>query len=197
MAHAAAQETGAEIAARGTRAGAPACISCHGAQGEGNAAAGIPRLAGLGASYFQAQLAAFASGQRNNLIMTPIAKMLSLSEMQALATYFAHLPGPSPSKSTRAATGSGAMLALDGHWASGVPPCVSCHGPNGIGVGANFPPLAGQPVSYLAAQLEAWRKGERPPGPLGLMKAIAKRLTESEITAVSRWFAALGEAKGE
>lgn len=53
---------GAEIATHGTPGGVPACMSCHGAHGGGDAAAGIPRLAGLSAPYMTAQLFAFASG---------------------------------------------------------------------------------------------------------------------------------------
>jgi cytochrome c553 len=192
-----AENAGATIAADGTPGGAPACLSCHGTHGEGNAAAGYPRLAGLSAPYIQAQLAAFASGQRENPIMTPVAKMLSADEARVIATYYAHLPGPSLPKVTPAATSAGAILALDGRWTDGIPACVVCHGPGGIGVGATFPPLAGQPASYLKAQLEAWQQGTRPPGPLGLMGAVAKRLTPADIEAVSNWFATLAGGTGK
>ena len=56
-----ADSTGAAIAVRGT-ASAPACIACHGARGEGSAANGFPRLAGLPAPYISAQLIAYAMG---------------------------------------------------------------------------------------------------------------------------------------
>ena len=36
---------GMTIATKGTAKGIPACINCHGPNGEGNAAAGFPRLA--------------------------------------------------------------------------------------------------------------------------------------------------------
>ena len=43
---------GADIALHGNaRGGAPACMTCHGAEGEGTAARGFPRLAGLDAGY--------------------------------------------------------------------------------------------------------------------------------------------------
>jgi cytochrome c553 len=53
---------------------AASCIACHGAQGEGQAAPGYPRLAGLPADYLQRQLQAYAGGMRANPIMTPLAR---------------------------------------------------------------------------------------------------------------------------
>jgi cytochrome c553 len=57
-------------------------------------------------------------------------------------------------------------------------------------VGANFPPLAGQPAAYIAAQLRAWQQGTRRNDPLQLMQHVAKQLTPQEIQAVAGWFAA-------
>ena len=54
--------------------------------------------------------------------------------------------------------------------------------------------LAGQPAAYIAGQLRAWRQGQRPPGPLGLMPAVATRLTDAEIDAVSAYYAGLPKA---
>ncbi|OYV33046.1 MAG: cytochrome C [Rhodospirillales bacterium 20-64-7] len=188
-----ADEAGATIATKGTPAGVPACVSCHGAQGQGNAIAGFPRLAGLPAPYLRAQLAAFASGQRANPVMMPFAKLLTPADIQAVTAYFAQLPAPALPKTIPAQTGPGAALALGGRWSEGVPACVSCHGPEGRGVGITFPPLAGQSAGYLKAQLEAWQHGTRPPGPLGLMKAVAGRLSAADIAAVTQWFGALTE----
>lgn len=185
-----AQVSGAAIAAHGTAEGVPPCATCHGAHGEGNAENGFPRLAGLPTPYLRAQLSAFANGQRQNPVMAPIAKMLKPDEAQAVSVYFAGLPPPATQKSTSPVAGPGALLAQDGRWAAGIPPCVACHGPHGIGVGAPFPPLAGQPARYTEAQLKAWREGTRPPGPLGLMQRVARRLTPSDVAAVARWFAA-------
>jgi len=192
-----AEDTGAAIAANGAPAGVPACASCHGAQGEGNAAAGFPRLAGLSAPYIQAQLTAFASGRRDNPVMMPVAKMLNADQAGAVAAYYAHLPGPALPKAIPAATSPGAILALDGRWSDGIPACVACHGPDGIGVGTAFPPLAGQPAGYLKAQLEAWQQDKRPPGPLGLMGAVAKRLTPADVADVTHWFATLTGGAGK
>ena len=185
-----AQGAGAAIAVHGTAGGSLPCIACHGAHGEGNPANGFPRLAGLPASYLRAQMSAFADGQRENPVMAPIARSLNADETQAVSLYFAELPAPVIPNSAPVAVGPGALLALDGRWSDKLPPCVACHGPSGIGVGTSFPPLAGQPAPYLEAQLEAWQQGKRQPGPLGLMQAVARRLSPSDIVAVSQWFAA-------
>ena len=83
---------GKTIATQGTTTGVAACIGCHGAQGEGNAAAGFPRLAGTNAAYLSAQLAAFADGSRQNPVMQPLAKLLSPHDRDAVSAYFASLP---------------------------------------------------------------------------------------------------------
>lgn len=187
---AAAEDVGAAIASKGTPGRAPACAGCHGERGEGNAAAGFPRLAGLSVPYLRAQIAAFAGGQRDNPVMKPIAQMLGMEEAQSVSAYFAALPSPAPPV-PKAAAEPGTRLATEGRWTHAIPACFSCHGPGGIGVGDAFPPLAGQPASYIAGQLRAWQAGSRPPGPLGLMGAVARRLTGADIAAVADWLTTL------
>lgn len=193
---------GAAIAKTGLGA-APACQTCHGAAGEGVAQAGFPRLAGLGATYLQRQLAAFADGTRVNDVMMPIAKALSLADGAEVSAYYAALPAPaapagapptaSPQATAAAPTPAsvGATLAIRGRWADKLPACEQCHGPGGRGVGPDFPALVGQSATYLANQLTAWKTGARPPGPMGLMADVAKKLSEAEVRAVADHYASL------
>lgn len=199
---------GAAIAKMGVGA-ALACQTCHGPAGEGVAQAGFPRLAGLGAPYLQRQLAAFADGSRANAVMMPIAKALSDADRAAVTTYYASLPAPvapaSPNAAlpTAAASGPGAAgaatdaallgatLATRGRWADTLPACEQCHGPGGRGVGPDFPALVGQSATYLSNQLTAWKTGARPPGPMGLMAVVAKKLTEADVLAITEHYAAL------
>lgn len=188
---AAAPMTAATIAHDGNGRGATACSACHGADGEGQAAAGFPRLAGLSAAHLLHQLDSFADGTRTSAVMTPIAKALSASERKALADYYAGLPvTPVAQPASAASSGLGADLALHGRWREQVPSCVACHGPRGEGVGTDFPPLAGQPESYIASQLQAFKSGARHNDPLGLMRHVASTLSAQDIKAVSAWFAA-------
>lgn len=181
----------ASIAQKGAP-GVPPCMSCHGADGSGQAAAGFPRLAGLNAAYLQRQLDDFANGSRDNPVMKPTATALSEDERKALAAYYSGLPIPAapPAPSTSAASNElGKQLATRGRWAEQVPACVQCHGPHGVGVGEYFPPLAGQPATYIANQLQAWKQGTRRNDPLDLMKHVASALDDKDIQAVSAWFA--------
>lgn len=193
---------GRQISIQGAN-GAPACMICHGAQGEGNPAAGFPQLAGQGAVYLTEQLEAIANDTRASPTMTAIAKSLDPTQRQAVAQYYASLPSPLNIDQLAAtalppanAEDTGAWLATRGAWDKNVPACNQCHGPGGIGVGANFPSLAGLPVTYISSQLRAWRQHQRPPGPLGLMASVAARLTDAEIDAVSAYYANLPETAG-
>lgn len=168
-----------------------ACASCHGKDGGGQAS--FPRLAGMNSVYLLKQLQDFSSGRRANPIMQPIAKALSRDDRIAMANYYAALPVPAavvrPTAPVTGADDAGARLATRGKWSVGVPACVQCHGPGGVGVGDNFPPLAGQPAAYIAAQLNAWKDGMRKNDPLELMRHLSGRLSADEIEAVSQWFA--------
>lgn len=188
MAQAAAPDNAAQIATQGNGRGAPACASCHGRQGEGSSA--FPRLAGSGQAYLQAQLDAFASGARKNATMQPIAQQLSTVERSAMAAYYSRLAPPQIALPTAALTPAnvGAWLAHRGRWSDNLPACGQCHGRGGSGVGQQFPPLAGLPPAYITQQLEAWRSGARPPGPLGLMATIASKLSPADSQAVADYY---------
>ena len=66
--------------------------------------------------------------------------------------------------------------------------CVACHGKDGIGVAPTFPNLAGQWESYLQLQLEGYRDGTRVNQ---IMNQQAAKLTDSEIRALSTYYAEL------
>jgi cytochrome c553 len=184
----------AQLAAQGNGKGAPPCLGCHGIDGGGQAAAGFPRLAGLDASYLRRQLDSFADGTRDNAVMKPVATALTTDERQALAEYYSQLPLPAalatPATPPPAPDSRGAVLAARGRWSRQVPACEQCHGPGGVGVGAAFPPLAGQSAAYIAAQLKAWQQGRRHNDPLALMQHISTALDDQDITEVAAWFAA-------
>lgn len=190
-------DQGRVIAVSGN-SGIPACASCHGAQGEGMAAAGFPYLAGQGAVYLSLQLKDFAQGTRTNPIMAPIAKGLKTDQIEAVAAYYSQMTAPfdaaalgSQIDSMPEKGATGAWLANRGDWAQNIPACIQCHGPGGIGVGESFPAIAGLPAPYIRAQFAAWRDKTRPPGPLALMGDIAQRMNDTQISAVADYFAAL------
>ncbi|MDZ4251875.1 MAG: cytochrome c [Sulfuritalea sp.] len=66
--------------------------------------------------------------------------------------------------------------------------CSVCHGLVGIAAAPNTPNLAGQPETYLAAQLRAFRSATRRHE---VMNVIAAALSDEEIAALARWFASI------
>lgn len=177
----------------GSQPGAMPCVACHGADGAGLAAAGFPRLAGLPAPYLRKQLEDFKRGSRANPVMQPLATALTDAEIDAVSQALAAMPGAVPQAVPRSEmpVGAAQKLAQQGAWERQIPACASCHGPAGTGVGDAFPPLAGQPATYLAAQLTAWQNGTRHNDPNDLMGHIAKALTPEEVQGVAQYFAAL------
>ncbi|MBA3057219.1 MAG: c-type cytochrome [Gammaproteobacteria bacterium] len=187
-------QNGEKIAKTGNAAGAPACMTCHGASGQGQPAAGFPRLAGLNPVYFVRQLQSFHDTTRVNPIMAPIAQQLNDADRQALAAYYAGLAVTNPDGEAPAdakSLSAGETLAQRGDWSRGVPACAQCHGPKGLGVGAVFPQIAGQSATYITSQLQAWQAGTRKNDPLGLMHGIALKLSPTDIGAVAAYYGSL------
>mgnify|MGYP002336297804 CR=1 FL=1 len=190
---AATPRTAVDIARFGAVAhGTPACQSCHGAMGEGQASTKTPRLAGLDAGYLERQLDLFAKGTRRSLVMGGVARTLHDDERASIADYYSKLPAKAAAgpPGGNADVKRGASLAMTGRWEVDVPPCSACHGVDGLGVGSVAPALAAQSAGYIEAQLKGWRAGDRHGDPLGLMAGIAKRLTRAEIKAVATYYAA-------
>lgn len=185
--------SGQALVQQGNGQGATACIACHGADGAGNAAAGYPRLSILTAEYLAQQLRAFQSGQRSNPIMQPIAQALSAEEIDAVAQYYAgqRAEVEVPAAGNADTQQQGEQLAQKGAWEQTIPACVSCHGPGGNGVGNAFPALAGQHASYIEAQIQAWKNGQRRGDHNQLMESVAKRLSDDQAKAVARYFSSL------
>lgn len=185
---------------QGNNRGATGCATCHQADGAGQAQAGFPRLAGMDSDYFMHQLQSFKAGTRTNPVMAPIAKALSEEEGRTLAEYYEQQEAPAGAAPdvAPAMLAVGERLAQSGDWQGReLPACVQCHGPNGEGVGSAFPPLAGQHASYIQAQIEAWKRGERNNDPIGLMKRVADKLSVEETQAVAAYFAQSGRTSAE
>jgi cytochrome c553 len=66
--------------------------------------------------------------------------------------------------------------------------CFACHGENGKSTNPAVPSLAGQPAQFIATQLIMFREKRRNDP---LMSPIAAPLTNPEISALGKFFAAL------
>ena len=67
--------------------------------------------------------------------------------------------------------------------------CAGCHSPNGAGIPAQYPRLAGQHADYAVAQLTAFRDGVRKNSLQ--MTGVAAKMNDREIKAVSDYIAGL------
>jgi cytochrome c553 len=171
-----------------------ACTQCHQLDGAGDPSGAFPRLTNQSAWYIYSSLRDFADGKRQSQVMTPIAKELSDGQMQDVAAFYATVTGvPYPPRvhQDKATVQQGSSIAQSGLSKSGVPACNTCHGQQGVGSPPLYPYLAGQYESYLQAQLEAFKSGERKGDPMGVMRSIASQLNDQEIKAVAAYYASL------
>ncbi len=172
------------------KAKAVTCGACHGANGQ-SANPEWPSLAGQHTSYLYAQLQAYKSGDRVNVLMSSQAMGLEDQDMQDLAAYFAAQP-PARGEADPALAKAGERLYRGGDLASGVSACIACHGPHGRGnPAAGIPMVAGQHAVYAAAQLRAYAAGERRSDMNQMMRNIASRMSEEQIVAVSSFLQGL------
>jgi cytochrome c553 len=177
-----------QIVAEGTTRGAVACARCHGFDGASDGSGAFPRLDGQSAQYLADQLRRFASGDRQNALMQPIAKALKDDEINAVAQYYANVHAlPLPSRPVPAQLRDrGKQVAEVGDSSVRVQACESCHGPNGEGEPiSGVPYLGGQYSHYISVQIQMFRQGYRKSQQ---MIVPAHNLSEQDITAVAAYF---------
>ncbi|MGH1536554.1 MAG: c-type cytochrome [Gammaproteobacteria bacterium] len=175
------------------------CAACHGVAGVSVNPA-WPKLAGQGEKYLVDQLHLFKEKVRVNTLMNPQAENLSEQDIEDISAYYASLPAnkgsADPDKEFQGEKLHviGERIYRGGNTETGVPACMSCHAPDGVGnAPAKFPQLAGQHAVYTAAQLRAYRSGARyqPDDNLNMMKEIATYLSDTEIDAVAEYISGL------
>ncbi|MGH8621113.1 MAG: c-type cytochrome [Burkholderiales bacterium] len=171
------------------------CASCHAEDGNSVLPAN-PVLAGQHADYTLKQLMNFGPrdgkrAERRNAVMAGMVANLSVDELRSLAAYF-EIQKPLPRAARdRELARVGQAIYRGGITAKNVAACTACHGPTGSGIPAQFPRLAGQFAEYTAAQLRAFRDGERANDPNRMMRAVAEKLSDREIAAVAEYIAGL------
>jgi cytochrome c553 len=167
---------------------AAVCMACHTADGSRGAPAN-PILQGQHPEYLVKQLQEFKSGKRKNAIMMGFASSLSDEDMRNVAAFYASKvakPGAAKNKDT---IRLGESIYRGGIAQKQVPACAGCHGPTGSGIPVQYPRLGGQHAEYTESQMLAFRSGERANN--AQMTAIAGRMNDAEIKAVSDYIAGL------
>ena len=165
-----------------------ACVSCHGAAGNSTITAN-PRLAGQHAAYLVKQLHNFQTPERNNPVMTAMSKALSDEDMKNIAAYLTAQAPKQGAAKNKDTVELGKHIWRGGIASKNIPACAGCHSPNGAGIPAQYPRLAGQHQDYTEAQLTSFRAGTR--NNSAQMTTIAERLSDKEIKAVADYIAGL------
>ncbi|MCP3129102.1 MULTISPECIES: cytochrome c [unclassified Shewanella] len=172
------------------------CSACHGM--DGNSMIDMyPKLAGQHATYLQKQLHDFRSAAqtggkdgRMDPIMGGMSIALSDQDILDITAYFS-------SQTLQVAEVKdvpelGAKLYKGGDVSRGITACMACHGPDGKGAElAGFPALAGQHANYIKIQLTKFRDAGRNNDLNGMMQDVAKKLSDSDIDALSKYLSSL------
>ena len=167
------------------------CAACHATDGNSVSPAN-PVLAGQHADYIAKQLADYKNNKdRKNPVMFGMASPLSPQDMKNLGAYFESQKPKSRAAKDPALVKLGQQIYRGGIMAKGIAACASCHGPNGAGIPAQFPRVAGQYAEYSTAQLQSFRAAERANDPNSMMRTIAAKLSDGEIKAVAEYIAGL------
>jgi cytochrome c553 len=171
-------------AARAEKIVSGSCFLCHGENGESSSEI-FPKLAGQHANYIAKQLENFKAGKRKSTAMADMASRLSSDDMVALGQYFESKRSDPESTKDIELANVGRYIFLAGNKYSGVPPCASCHGKDGLGT-ANLPRLAGQYASYIETQLKLFSQRERT-NDNAVMQSIVSKMSPLEIAGVAEY----------
>lgn len=174
--------------AKGEASFSTMCAACHGADGNSMIPAN-PKLAQQHPEYLFKQLKEFKSGKRANAIMSGMVAALSEDDMRNISYWLASKkakPGFAKDKET--------VILGERIYRGGIPDrqiaaCAGCHSPDGAGIPAQYPRIAGQHTDYAVAQLVAFRDGVRKNS--AQMTGVAAKMNEREIKAVSDYIAGL------
>lgn len=179
------------------KAKAVVCAACHGADGN-SMIAQYPKIAGQHSGYLEKQLKEFKLAMttggkegRNDPVMGGMAMPLSEQDMADLAAYFSTLP-ISDNTTPESSVAVGQQLYRFGDPERGIAACTACHGPRGNGTSlSGFPKISGQHAEYVKIQLEKFRSAQRNNDMNEMMRSVAAKLSDDEITALSQYVGGL------
>lgn len=169
------------------------CIACHGPNGN-SVVPNWPKLAGQHESYLVKQLYEFKQGEqgpRHDPSMYGMVMALNEQDVADIAAYYSQQE-QTRGKAKLEYIELGEKLYRGGDLEKGLPACIACHGPKGLGNElAKYPRVSGQHADYTEIQLKAFQEGRRKNDPSGMMQKIASLMTEKEMKAVSSYIEGL------
>jgi cytochrome c553 len=164
------------------------CVACHTADGSRGSPAN-PILQGQHPEYLYKQLTEFKSGARNNAIMKGMAGTLGEEDMKNVAAFYASKQAKPGFAKDKDLVALGEKIYRGGIADRQIAACAGCHSPNGAGMPAQYPRLAGQHSDYTELQLINFRSGLRKNSLQ--MTGVAAKMNDREIKAVSDYIAGL------
>lgn len=172
------------------------CQGCHGGTGNSEDAT-FPRLAGQFASYIAKQINDFQHGKRaNNETMAGMAATVaSRQDAFDIGTYFQSqkMVDKPLAEVDKGLAAKGEIIFYNGIPQKNLYACVNCHGERGKGKGpviSDFPIIGGQHRDYVIKELTDLRAGTRANDPSGMMRNIAKNLSDDEIKELANYLSA-------
>jgi len=166
------------------------CIACHGIDGNSSISAN-PNLSAQHAGYITKQLMQFKNGERENAVMKGMVASLSEEDMVNLGFYFEQQKQKLLTASSNGKNSLGEKIYRAGVASKNIPACASCHGPAGHGIPDLYPRLNSQHADYTVSQLNAFRLEKRMNDNAMMMRTIAQKLTEKEMSAVADYIQGL------
>ena len=166
------------------------CIACHGIDGNSSIPAN-PNLSAQHAGYITKQLMQFKNGERENAVMKGMVASLSEEDMVNLGFYFEQQKQKLLTASSNGKNSLGEKIYRAGVASKNIPACASCHGPAGHGIPDLYPRLNSQHADYTVSQLNAFRLEKRLNDNAMMMRTIAQKLTEKEMSAVADYIQGL------
>jgi cytochrome c553 len=178
---------------------AAVCGACHGANGN-SVNPEWPSLAGQHQQYVVEQLQLFKGMVRTNAIMQSQAMPLSEQDMADVAAYY-NAQTPAGLEADPSSIAVAEKLYRGGDAKRGIPACLACHGPDGVGnAPAKWPQVRAQHSVYAYTQLKNYASGQRyvaqqgqpaPPVQAEMMTEIAAKLTDEEMKALAGYLQGL------
>lgn len=174
--------------AKGQEISTNVCAACHTADGTRGSPAN-PILQGQHPEYLVKQLTEFKAGKRKNATMQGMAATLSEADMKNVAAFYASKQAKPGFAKNKATVAQGEKIYRGGIADKQVPACAGCHSPTGAGIPAQYPRVGGQHADYIETQMKTFRDHTRANSVP--MQAIAARMNDEEIKAVSDYIAGL------
>ena len=171
------------------------CTACHGVENSNNPE--WPNLSQQSKKYLVEQLHAFRDGIRNNALMSSQAMGLSDEDINDLASYYNNVKskrGVLPADDSNIELGQ--KIYRGGIADRAVPACISCHGPNGLGIDrTGYPKISGQHSIYTLSRLKDYKEGyddrDSVSKNYSIMSSISFKLSNLEMKALSEYLQGL------